>query len=135
MNFAPLPIPFALMILVLWLMKRPWRCGCKSWWRPYTTGTKHYSQHLLDPWSVSHVGHGIFFYGTFRGFMTTHDWTTALLLSLSVEAVWEVVENTPWAIAAYRRSGDRFYYGDSILNSVGDLAVCLAGALLTGWFV
>ncbi len=134
MNLIFLPVPFVAMVLILRFMGRPWWCDCGSY-RPYTTGTKHYSQHLFDPWTVSHFGHGIFFYGTFRGFMTTHDWTTAVLLTLTVEAAWETIENTRWAINAYRRSGDKFYYGDSVLNSLGDLLACLAGALLTGWFV
>ena len=134
MNFLFLPVPFVAMVLVLRLMGRPWWCECGSW-KIYATGHRHYSQHLVDPWTFTHYGHGIFFFGTFHGFMPGYGWATAALLSLSAEAVWEVLENTPWVVKAYRRCGDRFYYGDSVANSLGDLAACLCGILSTSVFV
>lgn len=121
-------LPPVLMVIVLAVMGRPWWCGCDSY-AIYTTGSAHYSQHLFDSWTFSHVFHGGFFYGTFRGFMLGYSRTTAVFLSLAIEGAWEAIENTHWAIIAYRASGDRFYLGDSIWNSVGDLFACYVGAL------
>lgn len=122
-------IVFAALAAILWLMGRPLWCGCGSW-ALWTTGNEHYSQHLFDPWVFSHVFHGGFFYGAFRGFMTRWSWRVAVVTSLVVEGLWEILENTPWIIEAYRASGDRWYMGDTILNSLGDLLACLTGALI-----
>jgi hypothetical protein len=75
------------------------------------------------------------FYGAVRGFATTYPVTLSLLIVLSVEAVWEIIENTPWVINAYRSSGDIHYQGDSIGNIFGDLLACLGGSLLVATFV
>jgi hypothetical protein len=122
-------IPPLAMVAVLAAMGRPWWCGCGEY-TLYTTGAAHYSQHLADSWTFSHVFHGGFFYGAFRGFLTKRSRTLAMFLTLSVEVVWEIAENTRWVIEAYRQSGDRFYKGDSIPASLGDLGACFVGALI-----
>src|SRR5690606_17001945 len=50
------------------------------------------------------------------------------LIALAVEIVWEVVENTDAVIESYRESTISLnYYGDSVLNSVADIAAFVAG--------
>jgi len=127
-------VPFVVLAIYLRAIDHPWYCSCGEFYL-VGVGDKHYSQHLLDAWSVSHFGHGIFFYGAVRGFSITTPWQWSILVVLCLEVVWEMVENTPWVIDAYRKSGDRFYFGDSVVNSVGDMLVCLCGALLTAYFV
>lgn len=126
-----------LLIVVLRLMGRNWHCPCGFWPLIYRGPLidVHYSQHLLDAWSVTHIGHGIFIYGAVRGFMSTWPFGWSILITLCIEGVWEIVENSPWIIEMYRRSGDRSYYGDSIVNAVGDLVCCGAAAYATSWFV
>ncbi len=128
MGWLSLLLPPIAMVIVLTLMGRPWWCGCGGS-ELWTIGSRHYSQHLFDPWTFSHFFHGGFFYGLFRGFMTQTSIAWALFLVLSVEAVWEIIENTPQVIWLYRSSGDRFYMGDSIANSTSDLGACFLGAL------
>lgn len=89
------------------------------------------SQQLLDPYSFTHVLHGFLFF-----------WLTALLfrrlsppwqfsLALFLEAAWEVFENTRFVIDKYRTETAALgYTGDTIVNSLGDLAGALAGFLL-----
>jgi hypothetical protein len=89
------------------------------------------SQQLLDPYSFTHVLHGFLFF-----------WLIALLfrrltpawqfsLALFLEAAWEVFENTKFVIDKYRTETAALgYTGDTIVNSLGDLACALAGFLL-----
>lgn len=122
------------MVICLRLMGRPWWCKCRRL-RPWATGADCYSQHLFDPWTVSHIGHGICVYGAFRGFLVGYPVSLAIALTLATEIIWEVLENTTFVISTYRRAGDKAYFGDSITNSCGDVLACAAGALFTSLFV
>jgi hypothetical protein len=49
-------------------------------------------------------------------------------MAVTVEAVWEIVENTNTVIEAYRESTIALnYVGDSIGNSLGDVAAFALG--------
>jgi len=109
----------------------PWcSCGSSALWVG-GIWSEHTSQHLLDPYSFSHYQHGLLFYGFLWWCLRTRVgvWERGVL-ALLLEAGWEVLENTPLVIDRYRAgtiSAD--YMGDSILNSMGDLACCAAGYL------
>ena len=52
-------------------------------------------------------------------------------LALLLESAWEVLENTPFVINKYRTETAALgYQGDTIVNSVGDLACALVGFLV-----
>ena len=54
-----------------------------------------------------------------------------LWLAISIEAVWEVIENSEFVIRRYRQETAALgYHGDTIVNSLGDLLVCGLGFLL-----
>jgi hypothetical protein len=56
-----------------------------------------------------------------------------LTLAVVLEAVWEIVENTPWIINRYREQTIALdYYGDSVLNSVSDITAMIVGFMLAG---
>jgi hypothetical protein len=50
------------------------------------------------------------------------------LITLIVEASWEVAENTDAMIHRYRAATISLnYYGDSVANSMSDIAACMIG--------
>jgi lysophospholipase L1-like esterase len=92
------------------------------------TQSSECSQRLFDPYSFSHVEHGILFYAAlwllFRKWPVWDRFRIALLL----EAAWEVFENSPIIIRRYREATIALGYdGDSVLNSVSDILMMVAG--------
>jgi hypothetical protein len=57
--------------------------------------------------------------------------------ALSLESAWEVVENSSYVIDRYREATIALgYEGDTIINSMGDVAICAVGFSLArslGW--
>ncbi len=130
----------AFMTICLWAMGRVWWCEAGDlvpWsWDVWST---HNSQHLVDPYALSHLQHGL---GLFLLlYWLPLKWLTTeriFLIVATVEATWEISENTPWMIDRYRESTISLdYYGDSILNSLADYGWCLIGLFLArklaGW--
>ena len=89
------------------------------------------SQMLADWYSLSHVVHGLIFYAALWlvGRRWPLEWRFAA--ALIVEASWEVIENTPFVIDRYRTATAALgYTGDSIVNSLSDIVMMVAGFLL-----
>ena len=113
-------------------MGRLWWCKCGSWalWTSDTVSS-HNSQHLVDPYSFSHFQHGLAFY-LVLWLLLRHRLDVAWrgVATVGLEALWEIFENTPFTIERYRAGTISLdYYGDSITNSLGDLASCALGYL------
>jgi uncharacterized membrane protein YjdF len=86
------------------------------------------SQQLTDPYSFTHVEHGILFYWLLRAIAPRMSLGRRLALALSIEAAWEVAENTNTVIQRYREATVSLLYdGDTVLNTLGDLLCCLLG--------
>jgi hypothetical protein len=86
------------------------------------------SQRVLDPYSFSHFVHGFLFYGVLFLVGRRLPLSTRLALCVTLEAGWEVLENSPLIINRYRAvTIAQGYVGDSILNSLSDIVVCAAG--------
>ena len=86
------------------------------------------SQMIADWYTPSHIVHGFLFYALLH--LVARRWPVErrFLLALIVEAAWEIFENTPMIIDRYREATIALgYSGDSILNSVSDLAVMALG--------
>ncbi len=93
--------------------------------------SEHNSQFLADPYSFSHVTHGILFYGLLRLVGGNLAVRTRALIVLAIEAGWEVVENTDFVINRYRAATiSLHYYGDSVMNSMSDIGFCMIGFTL-----
>jgi len=89
------------------------------------------SQQFLDPYSLTHVVHGVVFYGLTRVVLPVASFPACALVVVTVEAAWEVYENTDQIINRYRaETVSRGYYGDSILNSMSDILMCVIGLML-----
>lgn len=123
-----------LTALILDGMGRSWLCAGTSPWQPWSgdLGSRHASQHLLDPYSATHVLHGLVFYAGV--WLLVGGWLAGKArwwMALGAEAVWEVIENTPFVIERYREATLALgYYGDSIINSLGDIASFVVGYAL-----
>ena len=130
----------ALMTLVLSLEGRVWWCkfGDRAIYVNQAWHSSHTSQHLFDPYSFTHVLHGVLFFWV-AGLIF---WRIAVewrfLIALAVEAGWEILENSNYIIQQYRENTASLdYFGDSIANSVGDVMACSVGfwiAMKVGWW-
>jgi Protein of unknown function (DUF2585) len=60
--------------------------------------SEHNSQFIADPYSFSHITHGIFLYGLLRLIGRNLPVRVRALLVLALEAGWEVLENTDFVI-------------------------------------
>ena len=99
------------------------------------------SQMVFDPWSFTHVTHGVLGYVLYRGIcrvlkVTANDCAThaskAFAVLFVLELVWEMVENSNYVVDRYRKSY-RKYKGDSLVNSLGDIYSCLLGFFMASW--
>ena len=104
-------------------------CGEIDLWVGTRDGPKT-SQMLSDWYSPSHVVHGFLFYAGL--WLIARRWSvgTRFVLALLIEAAWEIAENTPWVIDRYREQTAALgYTGDSVLNSLSDVAMMALGFL------
>ena len=102
-------------------------CGTVELWVSQGDSPKT-SQMLADWYSPSHVIHGFLFYWLLwlgvRKWPVERRFLAALLLELS----WEILENTDWAIQRYREATIAIgYTGDSVLNTMSDIAMMALG--------
>jgi len=104
------------------------KCGVISLWNGDIWSDQN-SQQLIDPYTFTHVLHGICFYfilwlalGRRMGF----GWK--LVLAVLLESTWEMLENSNMVIDRYRTVTISLgYYGDSILNSMSDIIAMVLG--------
>ncbi|MDR4308485.1 DUF2585 domain-containing protein [Chelatococcus sambhunathii] len=108
-------------------------CGSVELWHGAANdgGT---SQHISDWYSLSHVIHGFLFYGAAhligRWRRASVGFGLALVVAILVEGGWELVENSPVIIDRYRETtASDSYAGDSVLNSLADIAFMVLGFL------
>jgi uncharacterized membrane protein YjdF len=111
---------------------RLWWCSCEYLllWSgdPWSSDN---SQHLLDPYSFTHVLHGFLFCGLIVLIAPRLSKAWQLWLAVSIEAVWELVENSRFVIDRYREETAALgYQGDTVVNSLADILLCGLGFLV-----
>lgn len=119
------------MAVIQRAMGRIWWCKCGAW-TPFSfqVWSMHNSQHLVDPYTPSHILHGLIFYAalSLRPIASRTSRVTRALIAVGVEVAWELLENSPIIIDRYREvTASLDYAGDSVLNSVSDVVACLLG--------
>jgi hypothetical protein len=89
------------------------------------------SQQLTDAYTFSHIIHGFLFFGVLWLFARRVPMAVRLAIATTVEAAWEVFENTAMVINRYRAVTISLnYYGDSIVNSMMDILAMVFGFFL-----
>ncbi len=138
-------LPSSLAVAVVLLMVVVLRTQGRIWWckfgdyAPYINDawSRHTSQHLFDPYSLTHVLHGFLFCWILSLILRKASFGWRFFLAILAESAWEVVENSNWIIEKYRaNTASLDYFGDSVLNSVGDVLACGFGFWLAcklGW--
>lgn len=120
------------MAVQLRLQGRFWICACGyvlAWSGNINSADN--SQHLFDPYSFTHVLHGFMFIGLVHLLWPRLAEAWKIVGVLTVEALWEVIENSAFIINRYRAATISIgYTGDTILNSFGDILACTLGALV-----
>ena len=89
------------------------------------------SQRFADPYSFSHIVHGLLFYAVLSRIAARLPAQRRFLIALLLEAGWEILENSPLIINRYRSVTISLgYNGDSVLNSLSDILMMSLGFLL-----
>ncbi len=131
----------ALLVITAFLLHsqgRFWICTCGTVlpWAGNIWSADN-SQHLLDPYSLTHVLHGFVFFWLIAWLLPRLPFAWQLWLALLIEATWEVAENSAAVIERYRVATVSLgYTGDTVVNSLADIAVCGLGFWLAprlGW--
>ncbi|HTH50939.1 MAG TPA: DUF2585 family protein, partial [Pyrinomonadaceae bacterium] len=129
--YACAAVLFAVALIESW-QGRVWWCpaGDYSPWS-WAVMSQHNSQHFIDPYTFTHMLHGMTEFFIIRLLFPRVPLAWSLFLALGVEGCWEAVENTDYVINRYREVTISLnYYGDSIVNSLSDIACCGLGFLL-----
>ena len=93
--------------------------------------SRHNSQHLVDPYSFTHILHGILEFWLIGLVFRTVPAAWRFVIAIAIEAAWEAFENSSWIINRYRAETISLdYFGDSILNSLSDIICCGAGFVI-----
>jgi hypothetical protein len=119
-------------VILLRAQGRLWICSCGyvALWNGDINGAGN-SQHLFDPYAFTHVLHGFIFIGLVQLLWPRWAEPSKIVGALSLEALWEVIENSRYIVERYRsETASLGYTGDSIVNSAGDLIACLVGVLI-----
>jgi hypothetical protein len=88
------------------------------------------SQRLADPYSFSHIGHGLLFFGLLWLLARRLPLRHRFLIAVFLEASWELLENSPLIINRYRAGTiAQGYVGDSVMNSLSDVMMMSLGFL------
>ena len=131
-------IAVAVVALSAWLlvaMGRPltYRHGPVRLWSSDVQSDQN-SQQLADPYTFTHVTHGVVLFWLVGLVGRSLPAGTRAVLALALECAWEVLENTDLVIQRYRAATVSLgYYGDSVLNSIGDVSAAAIGCALAAW--
>jgi hypothetical protein len=132
---APYFVVFAILLATAFELRRQgrlWICSCGRF-LPWVgdAWSSETSQQLFDPYTFTHVLHGFVLCGLLAWALPRLPWTWRLSLAVAAEAVWEMIENTDFVIRRYRETTAALgYTGDTVVNSLGDIAACALGFLL-----
>lgn len=128
-QIAAVTLVVVIAIISLNLQGRVWWCEVGDAWPwSWDVWSKHNSQHLIDPYSFTHVLHGVLEFWLIGLVFWKLPLAWRFVLAIFIESSWEVIENTNQVINRYREATISLdYYGDSIANSIFDIVCCGLG--------
>ncbi len=111
---------------------RVWWCQAGDYlpwsWDIWST---HNSQHIIDPYSFTHILHGLLEFWLIGLVFKKVPLAWRLLIAVMIESSWEIAENTTYVIQRYREATISLdYFGDSIINSISDITACATGFVI-----
>lgn len=119
----------AVAVVTLDLQGRVWWCQAGDYtpWS-WDIWTAHNSQHILDPYTFTHILHGVLEFWLIGLVFWKVPLAWRFVIAIFIESSWEVAENSSYIINRYREETLSLnYFGDSIINSVADIAACAFG--------
>lgn len=119
-------------VVILNLQGRVWWCQAGDYtpWS-WDIWTSHNSQHILDPYTFTHILHGVLEYWLIGLVFWKVPLKWRFVIGIFIESSWEVAENTSYIINRYREETVSLdYFGDSIINSLTDIVSCALGFLI-----
>ena len=125
-------IVVAAATLALNLQGRVWWCSVGDYapWS-WDIWSKHNSQHVIDPYSFTHVLHGVLEFWLIGLVFGRFSLAWRFALAILIESSWEVAENSSYIINRYREETISLdYFGDSIINSWADIVCCGLGFVI-----
>lgn len=107
-------------------------CEAGDYWPwSWTVMSRHNSQHIIDPYSFTHILHGILEFWLIGLVFQRVPLGWRFVIAIFIESTWEVVENTSYVINRYREATISLdYFGDSIINSLADIVCCGIGFVI-----
>jgi len=120
----------AVTAITLLAMGRPLICPCDNVKLWHGLVDEQSSQHLTDWFTFQHFLTGALVYAFLQYAFPWMPKRVALSLVAATQGAWEVLENTPWIIEAFRDTAHNNYMGDSLVNSVADILIALPGHLI-----
>jgi hypothetical protein len=111
--------------------RQPWGTGGVPGIWSGDINSEHNSQFLFDPYTLTHIIHGVLLYAVVTLAFRQSSLASRLLIATALECGWEVLENTSFIIDRYRAETISLnYYGDSVLNSLCDIVAAIAGFVM-----
>lgn len=128
-SVAPILLLVAVQAFVLHRLGQPWIAadGVVKLWESDVFSPRM-SQELTDWYSFSHIVHGFIFFWLLKWLCPRQPLAARLAMAVGIEVAWEIAENSPLVIQAYRKQAlAAGYAGDSILNSISDTVMMALG--------
>ncbi|CAN5537954.1 DUF2585 family protein [soil metagenome] len=129
---TPAIIGVAMILVVVTVLHyegRVWWCQADDYlpWS-WNIWSVHNSQHVFDPYSFTHILHGVLEFWMIGLVFRKVPLAWRLLIAVSIEGSWEIAENSTYVIQRYREATISLdYFGDSIINSISDILCCATG--------
>ena len=135
--FEPLPMALCLLtvgvavVIMSWQGRVIWcQAGDYSPWS-WDIWSRHNSQHIIDPYSFTHILHGVIEFWLIGLVFRKVPLAWRLLMAVMIESSWEIAENSTYIIQRYREATISLdYFGDSIINSISDILCCSTGFVI-----